>query len=217
MQNKGKERSFDIVFCVDGGGSMNNFITNSLKDTCRRFIAKLCERSIGAMDTIKQVRAKIIVFRDYEYDEDAMFISPFYEIPVDYDAFDKLIDSLDGHGGGDFPNNGFEALYYALKSEWVTGNFDRQIVVLFSNNDALELGARKDSPSYPEDMVDMKGLEDLWSCHEPSYLRDRLKRLVVVSPRGSRYQNQLKWNRTIFIDIDYGSDISDLDFEDIFR
>ena len=219
MQMVNKDRNVDIVFCIDGTGSMSGVI-ETIKNNARRFQQDLTEALIEANTTITQLRVKLITFRDYGCDTDAMEITRFFELPSDQPQFEAALSAIDAHGGGDAPENGLEALYFAIKSDWVCDKNDRQIIVLFTDNEALDLGARAGSAAYPSDMPDMKGLTDLWSCvgkDQDNNLRERLKRLVIYAPKGTKYDTELKWNRKQFSPVSTGEGLEEIDFTEIIK
>lgn len=217
FNGQSKDRNVDIVFCIDGTGSMSDCI-NTIKDNARRFQRDLTQALVDARTNITALRVRLITFRDYECDSDAMEQTRFFELPTDQEEFERALSAIDAHGGGDAPENGFEALYYAMKSEWVTGKYDRQIIVLFTDADALDLLERKGSANYPSDMVDMAGLETLWACKDSqeNLLRDRLKRLVIFAPKDSKYEN-LVWERYQFTPVAKDAGLSEIDFTEIVK
>lgn len=218
-QESTKDRNVDIVFCIDATGSMSGVI-NNLKENAKRFRDELVLELVEAKTNITSLRVKLIAFRDYGQDADAMEESRFFELPKDQTAFEEALNQIDAHGGGDAPENGFEALYYAMKSKWVTGKFDRQIIVLFTDNEALDLKERAGSAGYPADMVDLAGLEDLWSCNgsqaQSSFLRERCKRLVIFAPEGTKY-SELVWNKTQFYPVASDEGLKEIDFSQIIK
>lgn len=213
-----KERNIDIVFCIDGTGSMVGCIDN-VKNHAKRFNQELTEALVAANTNITMLRVKVIVFRDYGVDKDAMEISKFFELPADTDEFEAFVNKIDPHGGGDIPENGLEALYYAMKSDWVTEANDRQIIVLFTDAEALEMGARKGEPGYPADMVDFAGLETAWVCKDSqdTKLRDRLKRMVVFAPVGTIYEQRIAkgFDRVIYEPVTPENGMEEIDFSSI--
>ena len=85
----------------------------------------------------------MVVFRDYKCDGDrAMEESPFFELPTDNEEFSSYLDSVKASGGCGEDANGLEALYFAMKSDFVTGKNDRQVIVLFADTTAIPLKAR---------------------------------------------------------------------------
>ena len=217
----GTKRNIDVVFCIDGTGSMAPCI-ESVKSNARRFYLDFVKAMTDLGSEIDSMRVKIIVFRDYECDGlNAMQISPFYELPSDDAEFADFMNKVSASGGGDIPENGLEALYFAMKSEFTTGAKDRQVIALFTDAEALDLGERKSSPDYPTDMVDMIGLGDLWACvtqDSSLKLREKNKRLVLFAPAGSKYESlKTKFNRSVFEPVSMDKGLGDIDFSEIIK
>ena len=217
-----KKRNIDIVFCIDGTGSMSPCIGN-VKEHAKRFQLEFAQAMTEKYNSeLDSMRARVIVFRDYECDEDAMVKSDFYELPIDDAEYASFLSGVTACGGGDGPENGFEALYYAMKSDFTTGPNDRQIIVLFTDAEALDLGERKTSGRYPADMVDMDGLLNTWNCaggqmQDSSFkLRERNKRLIIYAPAGTKYEAlKTKMNRCVFEPVDPGTGMLEIDFKEI--
>lgn len=215
------KRNIDVVFCIDGTGSMGPCI-NSVKSNARRFHQEFVAEMIKNKYDVGPVRVKIIVFRDYHDDgEKTMLESPFFELPTDSAEYEKYLSDISAFGGGDGPENGLEALYYAMKSDFTTGAKDRQVIVLFSDADALALKARASEPNYPTDMVDEDGLIEMWAClaQDAGFkLREEIKRLVIFAPDGTKYKElHKKFNRSIFEPVDMAHGLGDIDFKDIIK
>ena len=213
------KRNIDVVFCIDGTGSMSPCI-ESVKSNARRFRLEFVKAISKMGSEIDSMRVKIIVFRDYECDgNSAMQISPFFELPTDEADFDKYMAGISASGGGDAPENGLEALYYAMKSDFATGMKDRQVIALFTDADALPLGKRKGCGEYPSDMVDRDGLIEMWGCVKQDKdfkLRDICKRLVMFAPAGTEYE-KLKplLTRSVFEPVSMSSGLGEIDFKEI--
>ena len=212
-------RNIDIVFCIDGTGSMTPCL-ESVKRNALHFQTLFAEEMTKRNTDIDSMRVKVIVFIDYHDDkEEAMQMSRFYELPTDMEEFKSLMDSIVAGGGGDSPENGLEALYFAMKSDFTTGPKDRQIIVLFSDADALPLLERKEEFVYPMDMVDEEGLTNLWACitqDSSIKLRDKNKRLLLFAPDDSKYKELAsKFERCIFEPVNMAEGLGDIDFSDI--
>ncbi len=212
------DRNIDLVFCIDGTGSMHGIIDN-LKKHAKRFKNELTEALVEANTNITSLRIKVITFRDYKDDPDAMVESRFFELPGDQSDFEREIDAIDAHGGGDSPENGLEALYLAMKSDFYTGDKDRQIIVLFTDADALELKYRADCPGYPADMPDWHDLCEIWGGARQTdlKLRSRLKRLILFAPLGTKYENDFKWNRVTYVPVEPSEGLKELDFSVVIK
>lgn len=215
----GTKRNIDVVFCIDGTGSMAPCI-EAVKGNARRFHQEFVAAMTDLGSDIDSMRVKVIVFRDYHDDgDDAMRESPFYELPADSADFEKYLSDVSAFGGGDGPENGLEALYYAMKSDFTTGSKDRQVIALFTDAEALDLHERASEPGYPSDMVDEAGLIETWSClsqDKACKLRERNKRLVIFAPDGTKYKElKAKLNRSIFKPVDMAHGLGDIDFKEI--
>lgn len=217
------ERNVDVVFCIDGTGSMGPLIDN-VKDNIKKFKEDLVEGLLAASTSISSLRTKVIVFRDYKNDDPAIEISDFFDLTTGADdaAFENCVNSIEAFGGGDEPENGLEALYYAMTSDFNNKKKDRQVIVLFTDTDALPLKERATEASYPTDMVDMDGLQAIWSCQGATSqmykLGSRQKRLVLFAPEGTVYDDLSKvLDRTIYSPVVPSEGLKDLNFEDIIQ
>ena len=217
----GKHRNVDVVFCIDGTGSMAPCI-ESVKSNARRFHLEFVSALTDCGSEMDSMRIKVIVFRDYHDDgEEAMVESPFFELPADMADFEKFLADISANGGGDGPENGLEALYFAMKSDFTTGKNDRQVIVLFTDADALELKERASEANYPSNMVDEDGLKQLWECVSQDgscKLRERNKRLVMFAPDNTKYKElKPKFNRSVFEPVNMADGLGDIDFKHIIR
>lgn len=160
----GSKRCIDIVFCVDGTGSMSPCI-ESVKNNARRFYLDFAKAMTDNGSDIDMMRIKMIVFRDYKSDgQQSMVQSPFFELPQEEAEFSAFLDGVRASGGCAEDANGLEALYLAMNSDFVTGSKDRQVIVLFADTSAIPLGRRKGYSGYPAKMVNDDGLLETWMC-----------------------------------------------------
>ena len=215
-----KRRAVDIVFCIDGTGSMRPCI-ESVKRNAKRFYQDLeakIENMGGHMDML---RIKVIIFRDYKSDgAEAMVESRFFELPDESQEFSAYMDSVKAHGGCGEDACGLEALYRAMKSDFVTGQNDRQLIVLFADTTAIPMQKRARYQYYPADMVDEEGLLNTWMCQQshPSKLRDRNKRLVMFAPAESIYSEMsASYTRSVHIPIEIHNGMDEISFEEVMK
>lgn len=216
-----KQRNIDIVFCIDGTGSMVHCIS-SVKANAIKFRFDFIKKMTDLNSDIDSLRVKVIVFRDYKDDGDqAMQQSRFFELPADEDEYQDYLESVSASGGGDNPENGLEALYYGMRSDFTTGPNDRQIVVLFTDDNALDLKSRQGEPGYPADMVNEDGLIKTWMISGQDStlkLRERSKRLIIFAPANTKYEDlSKKLNRCIFQSVEMSKGLAELDFGDILK
>lgn len=181
----------DIVLCIDGTVSMSACIDN-IRRNIDRFFYEFLNKSFEEDSWIGWLRVKVIVFRDYLYDGfNAMQESTFFELPEEKDEFDGFLESIEAEGGGDPCENGLEAIYRAMMSDFQTEVRGRQVIVLISDADALELKNREPVAAYPPDMIDEEGLIRLWTGVDRDdacrLVRGR-KRMILFAPEYSKYQ-----------------------------
>lgn len=214
------KRNIDIVFCIDGTGSMTPCIDN-VKNNAKRFYADFAKTMTDMGSDIDMMRIKVIVFRDYKCDgQNSMTESAFFELPAEEAEFSEYLDGIHATGGCDEDANGLEALYRAMMSDFTTGAKDRQVIVLFADTTAIPLGKRRNCSEYPRDMVDDEGLLKTWMCMQdhPSKLRERSKRLVMFAPAGSCYEDiKREYNRSIFTPVKIHRGLDDISFADIIK
>src|SRR5574344_49156 len=148
MADNQTKRNVDIVMCFDATGSMAGVLDN-MKENAQRLYSEILAKLTELGSEIDGIRIKVIAFRDYGCDEEPMKISDFFELPDDNTMFQDYLAAITPEGGGDGPENGLAALYYAMKSAVVPAPKDRQIILMFTDADTLPLGERKDSPKYP--------------------------------------------------------------------
>lgn len=216
----GSKRCIDIVFCVDGTGSMSPCI-ESVKSNALRFYSEFAKAMTERGSDIDMMRIKMIVFRDYKSDgQQAMVESRFFELPSEEAEFSAYLSGIRATGGCDEDANGLEALYYAMNSDFVMGSKDRQVIVLFADTPAIPLRKRSNCGNYPAKMADDDGLLETWSCTQshPSKLREKTKRLVMFAPHGSNYEKmKAKFNRSVFTPVEMHRGLDDIPFDEIIK
>lgn len=214
------KRNIDIVFCIDGTGSMSPCIDN-VKNNAKRFYIDFAKAMTDMGSEVDMMRIKIIVFRDYKCDgQNSMVESAFFELPAEEQAFSAYLDSIHARGGCGEDANGLEAFYRAMMSDFTTGTKDRQVIVLFADTTAIPLGQRRNCAGYPRDMVNENGLLETWMCmqNHPSRLRERNKRLVMFAPSGSCYEAmKQRYNRSVFIPVEIHGGLDDISFAEIIK
>ena len=211
-------RNIDIVYVLDATGSMAHCIENvkkSLQDINTSILNHFT--TDDGVTEVDMLRVKFVIFRDYKSEgANAIQESPFFERPGDDAKMEAFISSVSAYGGGDGPENGMEALFYAFKSDFANfnGRKDRQIIVLITDNDALELKARAACAGYPSDMVDYEGLKAMWIGADQSIkLGEASKRMLIFAPSGTKYFDLSKaCNRVQFVATTLANGLNDIDF-----
>ena len=134
----------DIVFVIDATGSMSDLI-DIVKNNAINFHSDIQTVMSKKGKTIQDFRIKVIAFRDYIADgEDAMLRTDFFNLPEETEAFKETVNSISAFGGGDEPEDGLEALAFAIRSQWTTeGLKRRQLIVVWSDASTHPLGFGK--------------------------------------------------------------------------
>lgn len=223
------DTNVDIVFVIDATESMQPLIdkVKSLTLSFREELEKGLEKN---KRKIKNLRIKVIIFRDYYVDDRyAMEESRFYILPEENRDFHNYVSNIRAGGGGDEPESGLEALALALRSDFVKeGSRKRHVIVLFTDASAHEFEQQKDGvPSnYPTKMY--RNLGDLYqtwgtgqdalgvSLDLPAQMSRDAKRMVLFAP--SLYpwnEMELDLENVIRKDMDKGNGGRDLDLEDV--
>ena len=161
MGGRSMDYTVDMVFCIDATGSMEDTtgsrlkIINMVKQNALNFYSDFDRIMSGKNKKVRQLRVRIVAFRDYIADgPDAMMVTDFFLLPQQEKEFEACINSIHAGGGGDIPEDGLEALGYAIRSDWTReGVKRRHIIVVWSDAPTHELGYGKVAPWYPEGMA----------------------------------------------------------------
>ena len=209
----------DLVFCIDATGSMG-----PLLDTVKANALNLYRDLMKIMDRknkrVEQVRIRIIAFRNYKYDQEtAMMVTDFFRLPDEEKAFEASLRSIVPEGGGDDPEDGLEALAYAIRSPWDTSSQrKRHVIVVWSDDGTHKLGFGSDAPNYPRGMAkDFNELTMWWgNASAPGLMDQNAKRLLLFTPDKDDW-NLIRnnWNQTIQYVSEAGSGLESCDYEQI--
>ncbi len=115
----------DIVFLIDISGSMAPVI-DALKRNIEMFMDTLSTGEGNNVSPVRDWRAKVVGYRDFEADAEAFIDNPFVR---DVDALKAQLAGLRAEGGGDEPESLLDALYRIATME------------------QMERGAQSDDPS----------------------------------------------------------------------
>lgn len=209
----------DIVFVIDATGSMGDLIDIVKKNALN--LHKDIETMMGQKGKIIQdLRIKIITFRDYLADGDnAMLKTDFFNLPEDTEIFNETISSITAFGGGDDPEDGLEALAYAIRSKWNTeGLKKRQLIVVWSDAPAHELGFGKSADNYPKKMAkDFNELTQWWGDKDnKGYMDYNSKRLILFTP-DLPWWNEIRnsWDNVIHYMSEAGKGLEEVNYKQI--
>jgi hypothetical protein len=212
----------DIVLCVDATASMGPTLDN-VKHSALSFPNRLAQEMTAKGRGISSLRLKVIAFRDYgDRADDAMYESPFFQVPADIDQFEKTVRALQPVGGGDEPESGLEALALAIGSDWETGlDKRRHVVVMFTDAPAHRLGdpSQTAAPTYPRSVP--RSLEELfqrWGTGQSrdAHMENSAKRLLVFAPETYPWTDIADdWNNTIFFPSEAGEGLEEWEMDEI--
>lgn len=224
-QQNGQQRAstnytVDMVLCIDATGSMENRtggqqrIINMVKQNALNFYDDMIKKMAEKHKPMAQLRVRVIIFRDFIADgADAMKGTGFYLLPQQAKEFEDCINSIHADGGGDIPEDGLEALAYAMKSPWTThGAKKRQVIVVWTDAGTHELGYGKRSPHYPKGMpANLAELEDWWD-----EMDDYAKRLIIYAPN-TNYWNYISenWEKVVHVHSSAGDGMSEQKYSEI--
>ena len=189
--NQGMDYTVDMVFCIDATGSMEDVsgsqikIINMVKQNALNFYSDLNNAMAAKRKTVRQLRVRVIAFRDYLADaENAMLVTDFFMLPQQAKEFEACINSINADGGGDIPEDGLEALAYAIKSKWTNETAKkRHVIVVWTDACTHALGHGKGSKYYPNGMPkNMSELNDWWE-----EMNENSKRLIMFAPDESHW------------------------------
>ena len=216
-----KERNIDIVMCIDATSSMGPCIDN-VRQNAKKFYNDFVNVMTNEYQSdVSSVRVQVIVFRDLECDMEAMVKSEFFELPEDNTLFERFLNNIQPLGGGDYKESGLEAIYEAMTTDWIArGTNDRQVILLFTDSDAIDFTEKRNRPGYPNNF-DYTQFLSAWMCKlgNRNKLSERGKRLVMFAPAKSVYEAKLQpvMNRSQFKPVLPMMGMSDITFDEVIK
>lgn len=213
----------DMVFCIDATGSMEDFtgsqqkIINMVKRNALNFYGDFNEVMSRKEKKVRQLRVRVIAFRDYLADgPHAMMVTDFFQLPQQAQEFEACINSIHADGGGDIPEDGLEALAYAIKSKWTAeGTKKRQVIVVWTDARTHDLGFGSASSNYPKGMPKNLGELSAW-WDDPNLMKQNAKRLVLFAPDepGWSYISQ-NWDPVVHVPSVAGNGLAEKSYHEI--
>lgn len=209
----------DMVFCIDATGSMDGVI-EMVKNNALNFYSDVTNAMKKKNKIIDKLRVRIIAFRDYVADKNkAMLVTDFFALPEQTSDFERCVRSIEAYGGGDDPEDGLEALGFAIKSKWNDeGIKKRQVIVLWTDAPTHELGFGKDVDNYPRNMA--KNFDELtlwWGDRQNrGFINQNAKRLLLFAPN-ALYWSVISdtWDNVIHFPSTAGRGLQEFDYEQI--
>ncbi|MDD3219249.1 MAG: VWA domain-containing protein [Lachnospiraceae bacterium] len=211
--------SVDMVFCIDTTGSMYP-ILGTVKKNALNFYNDVVRVMAEKNKNISQLRIKVIAFRDYIADgEEAMLVTDFFDLPSQNPDFECCVNSLTADGGGDEPEDGLEALAYAMKSKWnPDGMKKRQVIVVWTDASTHPLGYGRSEENYPKNMAaNFQELTEWWGDRQnPGVMNQSAKRLLLFAPE-ERYWGDItdNWDNVIHFPSKAGKGLEEVDYGQI--
>lgn len=193
----------DMVFCIDSTGSMRHVL-----DFVKQNALNLFRDITGTMEqkhkVISRMRIRVIAFRDYVADGDqAMLASEFFVLPEQAQQFYDCVNGLTAKGGGDIPEDGLEALAYAIRSDWTReGVKKRHIIVVWSDAPTHPMGYSRITPWYPDGMASNFEELSLWWEDEQlgGGMDENAKRLLIFAPDAPEWNRiSSEWSQVIHV------------------
>ena len=210
----------DMVFCIDCTGSMDNII-DIVKNNALNFYKDVTNVMEAKNKHITQLRVRVVAFRDYVADgNEAMLVTDFFKLPEEAEAFERCVRSLEAKGGGDDPEDGLEALAYAIKSKWdVDAMKKRQVIVVWTDAATHPLGFGAKSPCYPNGMAkDIRELTAWWSggAQQEGFVDNNAKRLLLFAPDAPDWNViSQNWDNVLHFPSEAGNGLENLEYEEI--
>ncbi len=209
----------DIVFCIDATGSMGKVI-GLVKRNALSFQQDLANAMKAKGKTIQQLRIRIIAFRDYIADgENAMMATDFFLLPDEVETFSTCVNGIDASGGGDIPEDGLEALAFAIRSKWTKeAAKKRHVIVVWTDAGVHELGYGSKMGNYPDSMA--KNFEELtnwWGDEQLSgYMDPSAKRLLLFAPYTSYWKTiSDNWDNVMHYPSVAGEGLKEIEYKQI--
>ena len=211
-----RSRNVDVCLCIDKTRSMERVISG-LKSFALNLHKTLMTAAEQRGMSIAQFRIRLILFGDYISDSEPIVATRFLTMPEEYLELDKTIGSIVPDGGGDDPEDGLEALAYAIRSDWVkNGLRKRHIIAMFTDAPAHELGYGKRAATYPKCGMpeDFGQLSAMWGDKTyPGEMDNSSKRLLLFAPNKSYWHTISNfWDNVVIIPTDEFTNLSETEF-----
>ncbi len=206
----------DLVFCVDTTASMAPFV-NEFKATAKSLRQKFIDEYKSCSKGVGQLRVKVITFKDFEFDRNALIESPFFVLCGQLDQnedFVAYVNKIEANGGGDLSESALEALSLAIRSKWERGGaVRRHVILMFTDAAAKPLGTTAPSfyQNYSNGMpTSFAELAETWESQE---MEMRAKRLLIYAPDCEPWTNMVDWTNTFHAVSKEGTGLPDVEMD----
>lgn len=222
LQTTSLEVDVDVVFVIDATGSMTPFLDHA-KLQASRFMDGLETALTGASKRVRNVRIKVIAYRDFYHDSEPIIQSRFFNMndATDANRYKEFLSRIEAMGGGDEPENALEALHIAMNSEWSYeegAQRRRQIIVVMTDASAHPLDhasrATCTHPDYPTSAPrDLVGLQGEWMGQA---MQPKAKRMAIFAPNTWPWTELSNWNQVTPYPSAAGEGVSEADMSLIY-
>ena len=211
----------DIVFCLDCTGSMGPVI-DLAKDNVLKITSDLVDAYKKKEKHVKELRVRIVAFRDLANDLNSLEVSKFFSIePSNHrDDFKSFLNRLEPSGGGDEPESALEALAIAVSSEWTDkGDRQRHVVVVLTDASSHRLEDRVGN--VPADYADsfpksLDELTEIWDGGQAAKLKRSARRLIIFGPDAYPWNTISEaWGQTVYLPSQAGKGLEDVEYSTI--
>lgn len=218
---QGMDYTVDMVLVIDATGSMEEFgggqkrLINMVKEGAISFYDDLNRLMEAKGKHTRQLRIRIVAFRDYLADGNhAMLVTDFFRLPQQAAEFQACVNSIRAMGGGDIPEDGLEALAYAIRSKWTNeGSKKRQVIAIWTDAAPHPLGFGRSAANYPPEMP--KSLAELTEWWD-RYMDHEAKRLVMFTPNeGDWSYISDYWDNVVHFPSQAGNGLAEQSYRDI--
>lgn len=220
MSDNGQFGSYniDICLCIDKTGSMKPII-NTVKQNALNLYDDITQSLEAKGKHVGRLRIRVIWYGDYIADgKDAMVLSHFMTMPDEMSKFHAFVNDINAYGGGDDPEDGLEALAYAMRSDWCKDGWKRRhIIALFTDATAHELGHCKEAENYPRVGMpaDFGELSAMWGDDDnPGEMDYQAKRLLLFAPNSSYWKTiSTCWENVVIRTATEATGLQDLSYQ----
>lgn len=219
MENNGQYGDYNIDIClvIDKTGSMKP-IMDTVKENALNLYRDITDSLEAKGKNVNRLRVRVVWFGDYLADRDPMLVSEFMTLPEQNAEFESVVRDVQPHGGGDIPEDGLEALAFAIRSDWCADGWRRRhIIALFTDAPAHELGFGKSDPAYPRELMpaDFGQLSEMWGDEDaPGEMDYQAKRLLLFAPDQSFWHTIARgWENAVIRTTGVDEGLSDVSYQ----
>lgn len=215
----------DLVLCIDATKSMEPVI-QMVKENAKRLPDDILREAASKDKRINSLRIRLLIFRDYLVDGDhAIETTDFLDMPEQKEQFCSAVNSIEAIGGGDEPEDGLEALAYAMASKWRWPSGSRkcrQIIVVWTDASTHEIGFGRSAPNYDPKMPgDFSVLTQWWGDDQDNpkaKMHYSSKRLLLFAP-DAKFWNTISenWDNVISVKTIAGQGMRERDYDEVLR